>query len=567
MRAMGEYKTISEPLRERARAEGDRAALTFLHEDGRTLRLSTGDLYQRTRQFAYGLARARIQPGDLVILVFPHTIDLLAAFLGASARGAVPSIFPYLTEKLDPDFYRRRILALVEEADADALIVSPDFKADIEPIAAHAGCAMITPVDLPALDALPHDPLVPAYGGEGAPALLQYSSGTTGMQKGVLLSHRTVLDQIDALVEKQHFQPDSVMVNWLPLYHDMGLVGGCLLPLCVGVPIVWISPFHWVREPRILFEAFHAYGGSHCFMPNFAFNHCARSVRERDLEGIDLSHVQRIVNGGEPIRHHSLQLFLERFGPYGLREGALATGYGMAEMTLGATGSPFGEAPTVDWVLLSDLQQRGRATPVDAGHPGATPIVSSGFPLAGTEMRVQDDAGTPLEERVVGEIELRSRSMFTEYYRRPELTAQALRDGWFYTSDMGYIADGELFVLGRKDDLIIVGGRNIYPQDVEALASRVKGVYQGRAAAFGVDNPDLGTTSIVLACELRGGPDEEEKKRIESELRRAVVAELDVALADVVFVKRGWIVKTSNGKIARKENRRKYLQRLEKRRK
>jgi acyl-CoA synthetase (AMP-forming)/AMP-acid ligase II len=294
-------------------------------------------------------------------------------------------------------------------------------------------------------------------------------------------------------------------------------------------------------------------------MPNFAFNHCARSVRERDLEGVDLSHVRRIINGGEPVRLQSLQVFLDRFGPYGLRAGALATGYGMAELTLGATSSSFGEAPTVDWVLLEDLQRHGRATPVDAGHPGATPVVSSGTPLSGVEMCVQDEAGVPLEERRVGEIVLKSRSMFKEYYRRPALTAQALREGWFYTNDLGYIADGELFVLGRKDDLIIVGGRNIYPEDVEALANRVEGVYQGRAAAFAVDNPDLGTHAIVLACELRGGPDEEKKARIESELRRAVVAELDVALADVVFVERGWIVKTSNGKIARKENRAKYF--------
>lgn len=563
MKSMVGFETITEPLRERARAEGDRTAITFLGEDGSALELSAADLYRRAGQFSQSLAHAGIQPGDLIILVFPHTIDLLTAFLGASAHGAIPSIFPYLTEKLDPSFYRRRVRALVEEAEPQALLVAREFKLDLDDLVPDADCVILTPEDVPAPDNV-EEGIQDSMGQRaGSPALLQYSSGTTGMQKGVLLSHRTVLDQIDALAEKHHYQPESVMVNWLPLYHDMGLVGGCLLPLCVGVPIVWISPFHWVREPRILFEAFHTYGGSHCYMPNFAFNHCVRSVRARDLEEVDLSHVKRIVNGGEPIRYRSLQLFLERFGPYGLSEGALATGYGMAELTLGATGSSFGEAPTVDWVLLEDLQRRGRATPVGPDHPGATPVVSSGVPLAGVEMRVQDEAGVSLEERVVGEIALKSRSMFREYYRRPELTAQALREGWFYTNDMGYIAGGELFVLGRKDDLIIVGGRNIYPQDVEALANRVEGVYQGRAAAFAVDNPDLGTHAIVLACELRGRLDEEERARVESELRRAVVAELDVALADVVFVERGWIVKTSNGKIARKENRAKYFELVE----
>jgi acyl-CoA synthetase (AMP-forming)/AMP-acid ligase II len=554
------YETIIEPFRVRARAEGDRTAITFLSEDGGAFELSAADLYRRAMHFSWGLVRAGIQPGDLVILVFSHTLDLLAAFLGVSAHGAVPSIFPYLTEKLDPEFYHRRIRALVEEAGPQALLVALEFKFDLEALVTDGGCAVITLEDVPMSDAVDKGTQASKGQRADAPALLQYSSGTTGMQKGVLLPHRTLLDQIDILAEKQHYQADSVMVNWLPLYHDMGLVGGCLLPLCVGIPIVWISPFHWVREPRILFEALHAYGGSHCYMPNFAYNHCVRSVRERDLEGIDLSHVQRIINGGEPVRHQSLQLFLERFGPYGLREGALATGYGMAELTLGATSSSFGEAPMVDWVLQDDLQRVGRATPVDAGRPGATPVVSSGTPLSGVEMRILDEAGEPVEERVVGEIALKSRSMFKEYYRRPELTAQVLRDGWFHTSDMGYIAGGELFVLGRVDDLVIVGGRNIYPQDVEALANRVEGVYQGRAAAFAVDNPDLGTDAIVLACELRGGPDEEAKARVESELRRAVVAELDVTLADVVFVERGWIVKTSNGKIARKENRAKYFE-------
>jgi acyl-CoA synthetase (AMP-forming)/AMP-acid ligase II len=174
-------------------------------------------------------------------------------------------------------------------------------------------------------------------------------------------------------------------------------------------------------------------------------------------------------------------------------------------------------------------------------------------------VRVVDDSGKILPERTIGEIVLKSNSMFTEYYRRPELTDAALRDGWFYTSDMGYIADGELYVLGRKDDMIIVGGRNIYPQDVEEIAHRVQGVYQGRAAAFGIDDKKLGTASIVLVCELRGDPNAEDLERIESQLRRNVVAELDVILADVRFVERGWVVKTSNGKIARRDNRDKYF--------
>jgi acyl-CoA synthetase (AMP-forming)/AMP-acid ligase II len=563
MKAISEYRAIFEPLRERALAAEEQVALSFMHEDGRVQTLSVGDLYSRARQFASSLERAGIEPGDLTILVMHHSIDLLAAFLGASACGVVPSIFPYLTEKLDPEIYYRRVRTLIREADASALIVSPTFKADLETILDDIGCPIISSEDFdhsgPLGDMFTASPPV----SDDASALLQYSSGATGLQKGVLLSHRKVLNQIEALTHVFQIQETDCVVSWLPLYHDMGLVAGFLLPLVKGIPFVLISPFHWVREPRVLFEAFDSFGGTLCWMPNFAFNHCARSVRTRDLEGMDLSHVRRVLSGSEVVRHESMNVFLERFGPHGLREQALATGYGMAEVTLAATVSRIGTPPTVDWVLLEDLQQRGKATPASETDHGATPIVSSGCPLPGTEVRVVNDDGEILGERSVGEIMLKSNSMFTEYYRRPEMTKNAFRDGWFFTRDMGYIAEGELYVLGRKDDLIIVGGRNIYPQDIEEIVNQVPGVYQGRAAAFGVDDERLGTSSIALVCELRGDPDEKQQRQIESEIRRSVVADLDVALADVRFVPRGWIVKTSNGKIARKDNREKYQKAFE----
>lgn len=563
MKTISDYRTIFEPLRERALAVEDQTALRFMHEDGRVQRLSVGDLYTRARQFASSLDRAGIEPGDLTILVMHHSVDLLAAFLGASACGVVPTIFPYLTQKLDPEIYYRRVRTLIREADASALIISPTFRADLETILDDIGCPIISSEDFdhsgPLGDMNTASPPV----SDDASALLQYSSGATGLQKGVLLSHRKVLNQIQALAHAFQIQKTDCAVSWLPLYHDMGLVAGFLLPLVTGIPFVLISPFHWVREPRVLFEAFDSFGGTLCWMPNFAFNHCVRSVRTRDLEGMDLSHVRMVLSGSEVVRFESMNVFLERFGPYGLREQALASGYGMAEVTLAATVSRTGTPPTVDWVLLEDLQQRGKATSASEADHGATPIVSSGCPLPGTEVRIVDDDGEILGERSVGEIMLKSNSMFTEYYRRPEMTKNAFRDGWFFTRDMGYVAEGELYVLGRKDDLIIVGGRNIYPQDIEDIANQIQGVYQGRAAAFGIDNPEMGTSSIVLTCELRGAPSLEDKKGIESEIRKAVVGELDIALADVKFVERGWVVKTSSGKIARKKNKAKYLNMIE----
>jgi acyl-CoA synthetase (AMP-forming)/AMP-acid ligase II len=390
------------------------------------------------------------------------------------------------------------------------------------------------------------------------PAFVQYSSGTTGLQKGVVLSHRAILNNVSAIGQAVEIRGDDVVVSWLPLHHDMGLITGLMLPVLAGIPSVLLSPFQWVRDPKTLLQAIQDYRGTVSWMPNFAFNHCANSIRERDLSGLDLSRWRVLINAGEPVRLDSLRLFAGRFGPCGFRESALGAGYGMAEITGAVSITPIGRPPRVDWVQLRRLQEARRAEPAAAEQPGSTPLVSSGRLLAGVEVRIVDPAGGLLPERQIGEILVRSNSMLSGYRQRLDLTRAASREGWHATGDLGYLAEGDLFVTGRLNDLIITGGRNFFPEDLEAIASRVHGIRPGRAVAFGVEDAALGTEIIVLVCELREEVLPADRLAVERELRRRVAQELDVTLGAIRFVEKGWVIKTPSGKVARSANRDKF---------
>jgi acyl-CoA synthetase (AMP-forming)/AMP-acid ligase II len=299
--------------------------------------------------------------------------------------------------------------------------------------------------------------------------------------------------------------------------------------------------------------------GTLCWLPNFAYNHLARAVRPRFIEGVDLSSWRMAINCSEPVYHVSHEKFLANFSAFGFQPEALATCYAMAENTFAVTQSEPGQPPRVDWIEIVALQADRRAVPAEAEAAGATPMVSCGQVIEGTQVAVVDADGKHLPERQVGEIILKSDCMLREYYHRPDVTAEAIRDGWYHTGDMGYLADGHLYVSGRKKDLIIVGGKNVYPQDLEAIANETSGVYPGRAVAFGLFDERVGSETIVMVCELLDGANVDERAEIERQLRQQIVAETEVTLADVRLVEKRWLIKTSSGKIARGDNRQKYL--------
>ncbi|QYK49874.1 MAG: AMP-binding protein [Anaerolineales bacterium] len=545
--------TLVSTLTARATEEPQRPALTFLERGGEQT-ITRGEFLQSAQAYSRRLAAAGLSAGDLVILVLQHSLDLVYAFWGAALIGAVPSIFPFLTEKLDPGLYRQRVKTLVEHSGAKVVITYPE---NFEPLSELLNelpiQILVTGIPAPDSELLTSELSLRSESlSPDAIALLQHSSGSTGLQKGVALSHRAVLRQVEAYGKAIQLDPASdVIVSWLPLYHDMGLIAGFVLPILTGTHLVLMSPFEWVRQPTSLLDAIGRHRGTLCWLPNFAYKLIARSVRPG--AEFDLASWRGVINCSEPVYDESHQAFVEKLAPFGLSPDALAVSYAMAENTFAVTQTALGQPPRVDVVEIAALQERGEAIPDAAGKR----VVSCGAPIESVELAIFDAERNRLPERKIGEIGLRSEFMLSGYYKRPDLSAEALTaDGWYLTGDMGYLAGGELYISGRKKDLLIVGGKNIYPQDLEEIANRTAGVYPGRAVAFGVLDERLGSEKVVIICETTEDAD---LAAAEQELRAKVVQETEVTVGDLRFVLRGWILKTSSGKHARTDNREKYL--------
>jgi acyl-CoA synthetase (AMP-forming)/AMP-acid ligase II len=310
-----------------------------------------------------------------------------------------------------------------------------------------------------------------------------------------------------------------------------------------------------------MFQSVSKYKGTLSWLPNFAYNFCAQKVRERDMQGVDLSSWRIITNASEPVKAKSHQMFFERFGKYGLKQTALQCAYGMAENVLMASQTyPQYSIPIVDEIDREVYLSERIARPAIESRPSIT-MVSSGRALPNTTIRVVDEQGATLPERIIGEICLKSNCMLTEYYHRPDATEKAFIDGWYLSGDYGYMVDGELFVAGRKKDMIIVGGKNVYPQDLEAMSYEVPGIHPGRAVAFGVFDENLGTEDVVIVAEV-DTEDAEEKQKVADALRAHITKNSAVALRYAHIVGNKWILKTSSGKTARSANKEKFMKEM-----
>jgi acyl-CoA synthetase (AMP-forming)/AMP-acid ligase II/acyl carrier protein len=385
-------------------------------------------------------------------------------------------------------------------------------------------------------------------------AYLQLTNGTTGLSKAVALSHQAVLNNIYAIVKRLSLTEADIAVNWAPFYHDLGLNSSLLRPLLVGYRSITLSPSYWIRHPHLLLRAIHQYRGTLTAMPNFGFNFCRQRIHDEQLTGLDLSCLRIAVNGAEPILWESMRLFAEWLAPHGFNPMALCAGYGMAENVVAITLSPLDRPLQVDWVAVESLTQ-GKAVPAQSRSQS---FVSCGPPIVGTELCVVDEKGERLPARQIGEIALRGDALFSGYVGLPSETAATQRDGWFLTGDLGYLVDGELFVCGRKKDLIIVRGRNFHPEQIEGIAHTVLAEHGRRAVAFGIDDARLGTETPVVVCEYVGPPDDELRQQLARQIRQLTTTKLGVALSDVYFVAKGWVIHRDL-KLARAANRDKYL--------
>ncbi len=522
--------------------------------------------YRRLLDGANGYAQTYkergIQPGEVVVLILQHGEDLIYSYFGAVLQGAIPSIMPFLTEKLSPERYREDLAHLVEITRPAAIVTYPEFEAEVRSALKQGDsvrAVILTSERAP--DSAPDFTTLPGiYRGPEDVVLLQHSSGTTGLQKGIALSHRAVFNQLETYSKSIRLASDDVVVSWLPLYHDMGLIAGFLMPILLGIPLVLMSPFDWVRAPYRLLQAVSHYRGTLSWLPNFAYNFCAQKIRERDLESVDLSSWRAVINCSEPVRADSHRAMAERFASYGLREEALMVCYAMAEnvfaVTMGGLDSPL----VSKFVDRDALQTELEAKPPADGKP-ALHMLSTGRAIANTRICILDAEGRELPDNRVGEVAIQSDCMLTGFFHREDLTQKAFVDGWYLTGDYGFLDNGELYITGRKKDLIIVGGKNVYPQDLERLAMEVEGVHPGRVVAFGVYNEDQGTEEVymVIESDLASFADPAEIQRLTDEVRQVVTRGSAVALRQVSIVPPMWIIKTSSGKTARNANRDKYL--------
>lgn len=548
-----EYRTLLDAAA--LRSADERPAIIYIATDAPAMTISRAAFAAATGRHAAALHSLGLGPGDLVVIAHTQSLESIFAFWGALRLGAVPSMFPTLTEKLDPDVYMESMAELARLSGVAAILTTDDFAPALRP---RVSCPVYGSADLSGPDRssvpaqVPPDTVSP-----GEVAFLQHSSGTTGLQKGVALSHAAVLNQLASYSSAIELREEDVIVSWLPLYHDMGLIAGFLLPLVAGVPLVLMSPFDWVQHPALLFRAIHDYGGTLCWLPNFAYNHCARRIRRRDTDGLSAASMRLFINCSEPVRHDSHQLFLSRFAANGVRPEMLGVSYAMAENTFAVTQTPPGAPAHLDAVAPGALEQEGYARPANPGDPDAQWRVSCGAPIAGTEVRIVDGNGRPAADRVVGEIAIRSNCLLTGYYRRPDLNPFT-PDGWYLTGDRGYIAGGEVYVAGRSKDLIINAGKNIYPADIEAIVNGVPGVHAGRAVAFGVADEREGTELIAVVVEANADG-ETERQALARAIRQEVARQTTVTVSYVHIVGPRWLLKTSSGKLARAANRDKWL--------
>jgi len=504
-------------------------------------------------------AREGIQPGEVVILILQHSLELMYAYWGTILHGAIPSIMPFLTEKLLPERYRADLAALVGITRPECVVTYREFEPEVYQALGDSSsvrCVIVSDtiepegvVDFGSMSGLKRDP--------NDIVLLQHSSGTTGLQKGVALSHQAVNNQLASYSDALMLNPADVIVSWLPLYHDMGLIAGYLLPILLRVPLVLLSPFEWVRSPVKLLQAVTRYRGTLTWLPNFAYNFCAQKIRERDLEGVDLSSLRAISNCSEPMRVESHQAFYDRFAPFGLQASALCTCYAMAENVFAVTQGGIRHPVVIDEIDRHAMQTERQAIPYVEGQPSVK-MVSAGPAIPNVEVMVADEKGACLPDRTIGELALRSNCMLSEYYHRPDATAKALKHGWYFTGDYGYMVGDQVYVAGRKKDMIIVGGKNVYPMDLEELAMQVQGVHPGRVVAFGVFNEQAGTEDVVIVAEVET-QEPVELERIGDEVRQMVTRGSAVALRHVHLVDAKWLIKTSSGKTARGVNKEKYL--------
>ncbi len=561
----GHVETLTEALRWQAEHYGGGTHIRLLDDQGQAVEIEYAALLDRAARLAAGLAGLGLAPAETVMLMLPTGEDYFASFMGVLLAGGIPvPVYPPARAAQIEEHLRRQA-KIGGNCRARVVITDPGAKrfapllTSLIPTLSHVATAG----ELTAGESTAHAARTPLRyrAGAGDTAFIQYTSGSTGDPKGVVLTHANLLANIRAMGRVLEAGPDDVFVSWLPLYHDMGLIGAWLGSLVHGIPLVLMSPLTFLARPQRWLSAISDYGGTISGAPNFAYEACVRRIPDDVLDDLDLSSWRVAFNGAETVSPATMDAFRERFAPCGFWREAMMPVYGLAENSVGLAFPPLGRGPRIEAVDRDRLMSGGVASPAGEDDAGAVRLPSCGVPLPGHQIRIAGADGRELPDRHEGHVQFQGPSATSGYLRRPDKNAEMFkgaRGDWLDSGDLGFMADGELFVTGRAKDMIVRAGRNIFPAELENAIGELEGVQRGNVAVFGAPDPDTETERLVVLAESRH---RDEARR--QEIRSAIVglsADLTGAPPDdVVLVPPRSVPKTSSGKIRRQAARTLYL--------
>ena len=518
--------------------------------------MSWGQLHDEARAVAAQLQALGIGPSSHVSILAPTSRNLVTAMQGVWLTGATLVMLPLPMRLASLEEFIEQTRVRVADADTALLLIDDE-------LAPFLGDAAKAPGSPPF--ALLHEVVAKAQSNGSAGwqrptispddlAILQFTSGSTSEPKGVMIPHRIICANHDAMVARAQMTQADVLVSWLPLYHDMGLVGLLLLGMAQGVDLVLAAPQDFLGDPGRWMEWISTYGGTATAGPNFSWVLAARSLRTRK-DVLDLSSLRIGLNGAEPVDPDTVRALIEAGARHGLHPGAVFPAFGMAEVAIAGTFPEPWTGLRTDVVDQRVLEFESYAAPVHRGSDGARELVKLGKVLDGMELRVVDPvSGQVRTDREVGELQIRGSSVTPGYYNNPDATDQLFSDGWLHTGDLAYLIEGELVVCGRIKDVIIVGGRNVYPQDVERAVGEVEGVRAGNVIAFGVPGRHS-KEALVVVAETKSADSEPLRSAVQHKVRQTV----GLPVRDVVLVAPGSLPKTSSGKLQRALCKQRYL--------
>jgi len=544
--------TLIDVLNWHVNTHPDRPHIRMYTDEGDGEVISYRQLKDAAVRVAGGLQQRGLQPAEAVVLMLPSGPDYFYSFIGILLAGGIPvPIYPPARPSQLEDHIHRHV-RIVANCHARTFITVAEAKGVAHLLKSRVPNLqhIVTAAELAASTAISSSPVLAT----NDIAFIQYTSGSTGNPKGVVLTHANLLANIRAMGRVVEAGPKDVFVSWLPLYHDMGLIGAWLGSLYFAMLFVAMPPLSFLSRPERWLWAIHHYGGTLSASPNFGYEYCLRRLTDEDLAGLDLSSWRAAFNGAEPVSPETLSNFSRRFKAWGFSNKAMMPVYGLAESSVGLVFPPLDRGPVIDRIERDTFMQTGSANSARDEEVHALRFVSSGSPLAGHQIRVVDHAGHELPERQEGRLEFRGPSSTSGYYRDAEKTQALFDEDWLDTGDLAYIANGELYVTGRIKDIFIRAGRNIYPHELEEAVGNIEGIRAGRVAAFGSEDKHSRTERLIVLAETRS-TDNKELEKLHKEINTLAIDLIGSPPDEVVLAPPGTVLKTSSGKIRRAASR------------